>query len=102
MIKHVVIFKMKSNLPEETKRLNAMQLISELKNLKKKIIQIKTLHTGINCNPENDHDIIFDMGFESMDDLKIYLNHPLRLNAINFFATVKESKVCIDYEMEKY
>ena len=98
MIKHIVMWKLKNEGGSEIKRLNAQKLIIELEYLRKKIVQIKALKTGINIYPENEYDVMLEMEFDSMEDLIIYQKHPEHQKVVEYLKTIRELKASIDYE----
>ena len=99
MIKHIVMFKLK-NFPEAKIKLsNTSKLLDELEHLKKEIVQIKALKTAVNCNPENEYDVVLEMEFSTMEDLQYYIQHPAHQKVVAFLKEIRESKASIDYIM---
>ena len=98
MIKHIVMWKLKNEGGSEIKRLNSQKLIMELEYLRKKIVQIKALKTGINIYPENEYDVMLEMEFDSMEDLIIYQKHPEHQKVVEYLKAIRETKASIDYE----
>ena len=72
MLHHVVLFKFNDNL--------ATEQIAEIEEafvaLPTQIKEIKTFVWGTESNAERDYSHCFTLGFESEEDLKIYVAHP--------------------------
>ena len=99
MIKHIVMWKLKNYPQPQIKLLNTSKLIDELEHLKKEIVQIKALKTGVNVNPDNEFDVVLEMEFKSIEDLQIYQKHPAHQKVVEYLNTIRDVKASIDYEM---
>ncbi|MEI6695158.1 MAG: Dabb family protein [Bacteroidota bacterium] len=99
MIRHIVLWKLKNPEIAEIKALNASRLQDELLALKKEIVQIKRLETGVNLNPENEYDMALSMDFDNFEDLMIYQKHPAHIKVVEFLKSIRELKASIDYEI---
>jgi hypothetical protein len=97
MITHVVLFKLKEpslgNL-EKTKEV--------LLNMKGKIPQLRDIVVGIDLlRSARSYDLALITKFSSMEDLKIYQEHPIHQNVLAYMATVRESSFSVDFLSEK-
>jgi len=99
MVKHIVMWKLKSEYRNEKKPAVTLKLIMELEHLKEKIVQIKALKTAINNNPDNEYDVILEMEFNSMTDLAIYIKHPEHQKVVEYLKIIRDLKASIDYVM---
>ena len=99
MIRHIVMWKLKTQdngkLPAE----QALDLKMKLEALKNHISQIKYLEVGINMpdSPYDNFDCILDSVFENTADLEIYLKHPLHKEVADWISTVRELRAAVDY-----
>ena len=99
MVKHIVMWKLKSEYRNEKKPAVTLKLIMELEHLKEKIVQIKALKTAINNNPDNEYDVLLEIEFETMEDLAIYVEHPEHKRIVEILKNIRELKASIDYVM---
>ena len=98
MIKHIVMWKLKNDGGSEIKAFNESKLVMGLHNLKKEIVQIKALKTGINIYPENEFDVVLEMEFDNLEDLVIYQKHPEHQKVVEYLKTIRDLKASVDYE----
>lgn len=97
MIKHIVLFKLKSfDCPADKEKImnDFKQAIEQLVG---KIEGIVSLEVGLNSNPVEDYDIALVSSFATMDDLNFYAKHPLHVAAGAILKDAKESRACVDY-----
>ena len=101
MIKHVVMFKLKSSFNEDERKQNTADLKRVLEELPNKIKEIKTFEVGINVLPsERAFDLVLISTFENLDALEIYRVHPEHQKAIKFIAPIKEMTTAVDFEFK--
>ena len=94
MVKHIVLFKLKDEVPAD-KKLTAMK---EFKALPAKISVIRKIEVGLNMNPGETWSIALYSEFDTLDDVKFYATHPEHVAAGKLIADVKENRACVDYE----
>lgn len=99
MIKHIVMWKLKSEAEGNSKERNANIIKESLEELKDKIQVLKRIEVGINNNELNDFDVVLYSQFETMEDLNTYQNHPEHVKVGTFVKKVVESRTCVDYEV---
>lgn len=98
MLKHIVLFKLKSEI-SATDKLSVMnQFKQAIEALPTTISIIRRIEVGLNMNPAETWDIVLYSEFDSLDDLKTYAAHPDHVAAAKILADVKESRSCVDYE----
>ncbi|WP_018108961.1 Dabb family protein [Bacteroides propionicifaciens] len=99
MIKHIVLFKLKEDLPAQEKLqvMNSFKKAIEL--LPAKIPFIRAIEVGLNSNPAESWDIALYSEFDTLDDVKAYSVHPDHVEAAKILANVKENRSCVDYEV---
>ncbi|TDF99595.1 Dabb family protein [Paenibacillus piri] len=95
MITHVVFFKLKDRSTE------AVQATANvLTNMEGKIDVLKYIEVGLDVlHSERSYDIALITKFDSLDDLKIYDNHPLHLEVKAHMKQVLDgTSVCVDFQ----
>ena len=99
MIRHIVMFKLRSYHSADEKK-NAAEIVrNELLALKKKISVISEFEVGINFNPDPEaYDLIINSTFASREDLKSYQDHPDHQAFKVFNKNYSEKKAIADYE----
>jgi len=98
MVKHIVLFKLKSEV-SEAEKLAAMTSFKEaIEALPAKIPVIRKIEVGLNMNPNETWQIALYSEFESLEDVQLYAAHPDHVAAGKILANVKESRACVDYQ----
>ena len=97
MVKHIVMWKLKDFAEGKSKEENIKIIKTELENLINLIPQIKLLEVGKNILPGETYDAILYSEFESVEDLKIYQNHPEHEKAAAYVAKVRDARIAGDY-----
>lgn len=98
MVKHIVLFKLKDEVPE-TDKLVAMTSFKEaIEALPAKISVIRKIEVGLNMNPKESWQIALYSEFESLEDVQLYAAHPDHIAAGKILADVKENRACVDYQ----
>lgn len=96
MVKHIVTFKL-SGTPEE--RLDTARRFAEaLEALPAQIPALKSMETGVNCNPAEEWDIVLTATADSLADVAEYSRHPAHVAAVSIIADRKVARACVDYE----
>jgi hypothetical protein len=100
MIRHIVLFKLKT-FENEHDKLRAAEIVREqLDLLPAKIPFIKSFSSGIDFRKlPHSFDIGICMDFASREDLESYTIHPAHQAFIQFNKEYSVDKVCIDYEL---
>ena len=91
MIKHIVLFKLKTDLSSDEKKSIAQNFKNALESLKGKIPCLLSIEVGVNEN------IALTTTFETFDDLHNYAQHPDHVAATQIIKDAKESRACVDY-----
>lgn len=98
MVKHIVLFKLKEDVPAQ-KKLEAMRSFkAAIEALPQRIEVIRKVEVGLNINPSEAWNIALYSEFDTLDDVKLYAAHPDHVAAGKLLAEVKESRACVDYE----
>lgn len=98
MIKHIVLFKLKDEVPTDEKLAAMNSFKTAIESLPAKISVIRRIEVGLNMNPAETWSIALYSEFDTLDDLKFYAVHPDHVAAGKLLADVKESRACVDYE----
>ncbi len=96
MIKHIVLFNVKS----ENKDKNKIKIVKELESLSVKIKELVFLEIGTNFSERKSaYDIILLSHFKTITDLDSYKNHPEHIKVVQkIMPYIEKSAVC-DYEI---
>ena len=103
MVKHIILWKLKSEYTGEKKA-------EVLAGIKKNLEALAGVVPGlleIKVNYENtlassNADVMLDSSLESAEALKVYAEHPAHVAAANgFVRPYTETRLCLDYEEKK-
>lgn len=99
MVKHIVLFKLKDEVPAE-ERFNAMNKFKRaIEALPASIPVIRKIEVGFNINPSEQWHIALYSEFDTLEDVKYYAQHPNHIAAGKLLSEIKESRSCVDYEI---
>ena len=99
MVKHILLFKLKDEVPETDKLVVMNKLREAIEALPAKISVIRKIEVGLNMNPGESWHIALYSEFDNLDDVKFYATHPDHVAAGKIIAEAKESRSCVDYEI---
>ncbi len=100
MVKHIVMWKLKTHADLTSKIAAALEIKKSLERLTSTIIEIRELEVGMNfSNSEKAYDIILYTEFDSKNDLEHYAKHPEHVKVKNFIDGIVEDRVVVDYEI---
>ncbi|WP_294629721.1 Dabb family protein [uncultured Bacteroides sp.] len=99
MVKHIVLFKLKDDVPLEEKRAVMTNFKEAIEALPAKISVIRKIEVGLNMNPGETWNIALYSEFDTLEDVKYYATHPDHVAAGKILAETKESRACVDYEL---
>ena len=96
MIKHIVMFKLKENSPE-----NLDLVLSALRELEGKIETLRMIEVGLDFNKsERAYDIVLTTHFDDEAGLAKYFAHPKHLPMIDKMKFLCSSSIVVDYLTE--
>lgn len=98
MVKHIVLFKLKDEIPDAEKLVVMNKFKEAIEALPAVIPVIRKIEVGLNINPGEAWHIALYSEFDNLDDVKFYATHPLHVATGKIIAEVKESRACVDYE----
>lgn len=100
MIKHIVMWKLKDLVNEDSKEENAIKIKAMLESLKDKIDVIKEIEVGINFeSSDSAYDIVLNSTFESIEDLDAYQVHEEHIKVATFVRSVVDTRAVVDYKI---
>ncbi len=101
MVKHIILWRLRSELSETEKREKALAIKQGLESLKGQVPGLIDIHVQIDGRLETSNaDIMLDSTLESFDALKGYAVHPAHLAVANGVVRPNtELRTCLDYEL---
>lgn len=94
MIKHIVFFKFKN----ENKQAFMLEIKADLEALVSKIDELEAMEVGINfLEDESMPDFALTSSFTSMENLKVYANHPDHVLVVNKIKEMATERSAVDY-----
>ena len=101
MIKHIILWKLRSELSETEKREKALAIKQGLESLRGQVPGLIDIHVQIDGRLETSNaDIMLDSTLDSFDALKGYAVHPAHLAVANGVVRPNtELRTCLDYEL---
>ena len=93
MVKHIVLFKLKDEVPEAEKLVVMNKFKEAIEALPAKISVIRKIEVGLNMNPGEAWHIALYSEFDTLEDVKFYVA------AGKIIAEAKDSRACVDYEL---
>ena len=101
MVKHIILWKLRSELSAEEKQAKAKAIKQGLEGLKGQVPGLVDIHVQIDGRLETSNaDIMLDSTLESFEALKGYAVHPAHVAIANGIVRPNtELRTCLDYEM---
>ena len=101
MVKHIILWKLRSELSETEKREKALAIKQGLESLKDQVPGLIDIHVQIDGRLETSNaDIMLDSTLDSFDALKGYAVHPAHLAVANGVVRPNtELRTCLDFEI---
>ena len=101
MVKHIILWKLRSELSEQEKREKALAIKQGLEGLKGQVPGLLDIHVQIDGRLETSNaDIMLDSTLESFEALKGYAVHPAHVAVANGVVRPNtELRTCLDFEV---
>ena len=101
MVKHIILWKLRSELSAEEKQAKAKAIKQGLEGLKGQVPGLVDIHVQIDGRLETSNaDIMLDSTLESFEALKGYAVHPAHVAVANGVVRPNtELRTCLDYEI---
>ena len=100
MVKHIILWKLRSELSAEEKQVKAQAIKQGLEGLKGQIPGLLDIHVQIDGRLDSSNaDIMLDSTLETPEALKGYAVHPAHVAVANGVVRPNtELRTCLDYE----
>lgn len=99
MIRHIVMFKLKEFASPADKQAKMQEIKTSLEVLIDKIDVLNKIQVDFNINPEEIWDVILTTELDTLEDVKVYANHPEHVAVSKgIIGPVKADRACVDYE----
>lgn len=100
MVKHIILWSLKSELSEEEKETIKKGIKQGLESLKGVVPGLIDIKVNIDNRLDSSNcDIMLDSTLESPEALKVYASHPAHLNiANNKVRPYTSQRTCLDFE----
>jgi len=96
MVKHIVMFKLSENNPE-----NLEKAVTLLKGMVGKIETLQHLEVGVDFKQSpRSYDIVLITGFDDRGGLEVYSNHPVHQPVKETLLSMCSSTIVVDYETQ--
>ena len=101
MVKHIILWKLRSELSEEQKREAALAIKAGLEGLKGQVPGLLDIHVQATGQlPSSNADIMLDSTLKSPEALQNYAVHPAHVAVANGIVRPNtEVRTCLDYEV---
>lgn len=99
MVKHIVMWNFLETMTEEEKKEAGQKMTEILEPLKDQIPGVISLKVLINELETSNRDVALIGEYESFEALKVYITHPLHVEAGKYVRSVTCDRACIDYPM---
>ena len=101
MVKHIILWKLRSELSAEEKREKALAIKQGLESLTGQVPGLRDIHVQSDGRLETSNaDIMLDSTLDSFESLKGYAVHPAHVAVANGVVRPNtELRTCLDYEV---
>ena len=101
MVKHIILWKLRSELSAEEKQVKAQAIKKGLEGLQGQIPGLLAIHVQADGRLDTSNaDIMLDATLDSFESLKAYAVHPAHLAVANGVVRPNtELRTCLDYEV---
>jgi hypothetical protein len=97
MVKHIILWKLKSDVSDPVSA--KAEAKSRLESLVGKIPGLHSLIVQTEGLSSSSADMMLDSTLEDEAALAVYQNHPLHLEAAGFVRSVVDVRLCLDFEI---
>jgi len=99
MVKHIILWKLRSELSAEEKQKAALAIKAGLEGLNGQVPGLVDIHVQATGQLESSNaDVMLDSTLESPEALKVYASHPAHLAVANGVVRPNtEVRTCLDY-----
>ena len=98
MVKHVILWTLKSEFTEEEKAAARAEAKRRLESLNGKLDGLVSIRVITDRLPSSTADMMLDSVFTDREALASYATNPLHLEAAGYVRSVVASRACLDFE----
>lgn len=98
MVKHVIIWTLKTEYSDSEKRATAEKIKSGLEGLAGRIPGMTSVKVNIDLLPSSTGDVMLDTEFTDESALKAYQTNPEHVAVATYVRSVVCDRKCVDYE----
>lgn len=93
MVKHIVMYKLKHNTPE-----NVKSLVEVFRSMEGKIEHLIKINVGADfLQSPRSYDVVLECVFDSMQTMELYACHPIHMKIVDYVKSVVEKSHSVDY-----
>lgn len=97
MVRHIVLFRLKKELPADVRR-EAMTAFKEgIEALRGQIEVIRRIEVGFNCNPDEAWDVCLLGDFDTLEAVAIYAADARHQAVAGALKPYLDGRSCVDY-----
>lgn len=100
MVKHIVMFKFRDDVPAQLRAEASAAFKSGIEALPQVISEIRDIHVGFNINENEQWDICLDSTFDTLDDVRTYAAHPAHKAVGKELMQHIAGRSCVDFEQD--
>lgn len=100
MIKHVILWKLKDEIPEADRAAKIAEAKARLEALAGKIPGLLSITVNTGALASSNADMMLDSAFTDADALAAYQTNPLHVEAATFVRSIVAQRLCLDFEVE--
>ena len=97
MVKHIILWKLKSELTAEEKTAAKAEAKRSLESLAGRIEGLTAIRVETEGLESSNADMMLDSEFTTAEALAGYQVHPLHVEAAGFVRSVVETRLCLDF-----
>ncbi len=101
MLKHVILWKLKKEIPESERESAKAEAKRRLESLNGKIPGLISLAVETAGLPSSTADMMLDSLFTDEESYEGYRVNPLHQEAAGYVRSVVETRICLDYYVEE-
>ena len=98
MVKHIILWKLKDEIPDRAAA--AAEAKVRLESLMGRIPGLVSITVHTEALPSSNADMMLDSLFTDADALAGYQTNPLHVEAATYVRSVVEQRLCLDFEVE--
>lgn len=101
MVKHIVMFRFKDDVDENTRKEVANSFRKGILDLKDVIPTIGNIEVGFNINPDEQWNICLNSEFRTLEDVIDYGKNPNHVKVAGRLKPYIAERCCVDYKTEQ-